>query len=84
MEEPKKSITIKLKEINTLNIKKYKGDYNMNSLATLGRLLIQQLNENLEKELEIRNLIKKNNSSSNNLDISSGSNSSKKEKGNKK
>lgn len=56
----------------------------MNSLATLGRLLIQQLNENLEKELEIRNLIKKNNSSSNNLDISSGSNSSKKEKGNKK
>ena len=39
----------------------------MNSLATLGRILIQQLNENLEKELEIRNLIKKNNSSSNNL-----------------
>lgn len=56
----------------------------MNSLATLGRILIQQLNENLEKELEIRNLIKKNNSSSNNLYISSGSNSSKKEKGNKK
>lgn len=52
----------------------------MNSLATLRRILIQQLNENLEKELEIRNLIKKNNSSSNNLYISSGSNSSKKRK----
>lgn len=29
----------------------------MSELASFGKLLIQQLNENLEKELEIRNLI---------------------------
>ena len=66
-----------MKEINNSNIKKenIKEIGKMNSLATFGRILIQQLNENLEKELEIRNLIKKNNSSSNN---SSYSNISKK------
>lgn len=31
----------------------------MSELASFGKLLIQQLNENLEKELEIRNLINK-------------------------
>lgn len=29
----------------------------MSELTSFGKLLIQQLNENLEKELEIRNLI---------------------------
>lgn len=51
----------------------------MNLLATFGRILIQQLNENLEKELEIRNLIKKNSNYSKKSNISS---ISKKEKGN--
>lgn len=31
----------------------------MSELESFGKLLIQQLNENLEKELEIRNLINK-------------------------
>ena len=47
----------------------------MSELASFGKLLIQQLNENLEKELEIRNLINKyskNNENSNNKEYHKG------------
>lgn len=53
----------------------------MSELASFGKLLIQQLNENLEKELEIRNLINK--YSKNNENSTKGRNQEVNSNGNK-